>query len=610
MTERNDAPPPNNPHRLDGASPNTASADGTAPRGSAVPARASAPEGASRPAADTSLSAAVEAPTLDRHQLILALAGVLLCILVAALDQTIVGTALPRIVAELNGFDRYNWVVTAYLLTATCVIPISGKLSDQFGRKPILIFGLVVFVLGSMLSGASQTMNQLILFRGLQGIGAGALQSGAFASIGDLFSPAERGKWQGVIAASFGIASVFGPSLGGWITDNLGWRWVFYVNLPVGAVALATLIYGFPGAGTRRHGRRIDWLGVATIVLAVVPLLVGLTWAGVTYPWGSVQVIASLGFSLVMFVAFYVAERAAAEPLLPLDLFRNQIFTSAAIASFFIGPLFLGLGIYLPLFVQGVLRQSATSSGAIITPMTLGTVVTNIIGGQLISRTGRYRIIALAGLVITIFGTLLTIGMGPNTDTFTLVRNMIITGLGFGFVLPVYTIAVQNAMPYNRLGVVTSSVQFTRSIGSTIGVAILGTVVSTVYASSFAKAQTPALTRALAAAAASGHALPSDPQVLVSPAAQAAIQAGFERLLGPQAGGALYSQFLAAVQSGLLDAIRAAFFTMLICTVVALIATLFLKEIPLRRSVNDTRPTQPGASAEGEREAPPAIVMH
>jgi EmrB/QacA subfamily drug resistance transporter len=575
-----------------------------------VPARASSPDGVSRPAADTSISAAVEAPTLDRRQLILALAGVLLCILVAALDQTIVGTALPRIVAELNGFDRYNWVVTAYLLTATCVIPISGKLSDQFGRKPILIFGLVVFVLGSMLSGASQTMNQLILFRGLQGIGAGALQSGAFASIGDLFSPAERGKWQGVIAASFGIASVFGPSLGGWITDNLGWRWVFYVNLPVGAVALATLIYGFPGAGTRRRGRRIDWLGVATIVLAVVPLLIGLTWAGVTYPWGSVQVIASLTFSLVMFVAFYFAERAAAEPLLPLDLFRNQIFTSAAIASFFIGPLFLGLGIYLPLFVQGVLRQSATSSGAIITPMTLGTVVTNIIGGQLISRTGRYRIIALAGLVITIFGTLLTIGMGADTNTFTLVRNMIITGLGFGFVLPVYTIAVQNAMPYNRLGVVTSSVQFTRSIGSTIGVAILGTVVSTVYASSFAKAQTPALARALAAAAATGHGLPSDPQVLVSPAAQAAIQAGFERLLGLQAGGALYAQFLAAVQSGLLDAIRAAFVTMLICTVVALIATLFLKEIPLRRSVNDNRPTQPGASAEGEREVPPAVAMH
>src|SRR5512146_2050763 len=226
-------------------------------------------------------------PELDRRQLILSLAGVLLCILVAALDQTIVGTALPHIVTELNGFDRYSWVVTSYLLTATCVIPIAGKLSDQFGRKPILIFGLIVFVLGSALSGRAETMNELIIFRGLQGIGAGALQSGAFASIGDLFTPAERGRWQGVIAATFGLASVFGPSLGGWITDNPGWRWVFYVNLPVGAVALITLLVGFPATGSRRGGRRIDWLGVATIIAGVVPLLIALTWAGSSYPWGS-----------------------------------------------------------------------------------------------------------------------------------------------------------------------------------------------------------------------------------------------------------------------------------------------------------------------------------
>ncbi|HEX8729768.1 MAG TPA: MFS transporter, partial [Ktedonobacterales bacterium] len=247
-------------------------------------------------------------PELDRKQLILALAGVLLCILVAALDQTIVGTALPRIVSELNGFDRYSWVVTAYLLTATCVIPIAGKLSDQFGRKPILIFGVIVFVLGSALCGRSATMDELIIFRGVQGIGAGALQSGAFASIGDLFTPQERGRWQGVIAATFGLASVFGPSLGGWITDNPGWRWVFYVNLPVGAVALITLIIGFPATGSRRGGRRIDWFGVATIVAAVVPLLVALTWAGASYPWGSPQVIGALALSLAMFVAFALIE--------------------------------------------------------------------------------------------------------------------------------------------------------------------------------------------------------------------------------------------------------------------------------------------------------------
>jgi EmrB/QacA subfamily drug resistance transporter len=544
-------------------------------------------------------------PQLDRRQLILALAGVLLSILVAAVDQTIVGTALPRIIAELNGFALYSWVVTAYLLTATCVIPIAGKLSDQFGRKPILIFGVLVFVLGSALSGASQTMEQLVLFRGLQGIGAGALQSGAFASIGDLFTPAERGRWQGVIAATFGLASVFGPSLGGWITDNPGWRWVFYVNLPVGAIALATLIYGFPAGGRRTAGRSIDWLGVTAIVAAVVPLLIGLTWAGTDYPWGSVQVITALVFSAVMFGAFVLIERRVAEPLLPMDLFRSQIFSAAAVGSLFVGPLLLGLGVYLPLFVQGVLQRSATSSGAIITPLTLGAVVTNVLGGQLISRTGRYQRVALAGLALCAVGVLLMLGMGANTDNVTLVRNMVITGLGLGFVLPVYTIAVQNALPYSRLGVVTSSVQFTRSIGSTIGIAVLGSIVSGVYASQFAKVQSPAVARVLAAAAAQGRPLPSNPEVLVSPETQAAIRGGLVQLLGPLQGAAVYQQFLHAVQLALLDAVHAAFFVFLLMALAAFVATVFLREIPLRTSFG----TQDASASRAAREQAPAVAL-
>ncbi|HKT40693.1 MAG TPA: MDR family MFS transporter [Ktedonobacterales bacterium] len=544
-------------------------------------------------------------PTLDRKQLILALAGVLLCILVSALDQTIVGTALPRIVSELNGFDRYSWVVTAYLLTATCVIPIAGKLSDQFGRKPILIFGVVVFVLGSALCGRSATMDELIIFRGLQGIGAGALQSGAFASIGDLFTPQERGRWQGVIAATFGLASVLGPSLGGWITDNLGWRWVFYVNLPVGAVALITLIIGFPATGNRRGNRRIDWIGVATIVAAVVPLLVALTWAGAAYPWGSPQVIGTLALSLAMFVAFVLVESRGANPLLPLDLFRNQIFTAAFLASFFVGPLLLGLGIYLPLYVQGVLQQSATSSGAVITPLTLAVVVTNILGGQIVSRTGHYQRVAIVGLLICMFGILLLLGMGLHTDNVALVRNMIIIGLGLGFVLPVYTIAVQNALPYNRLGVVTSSVQFSRSIGSTIGISVLGAIVANVFATSFASAQTPELKRILAAAAAQKHAIPVDPQVLVSPHTQQAIQAIFMAALGPQAGQALYNQFLAAVSNGLLDGVHASFIAMLVMAVATFVATLFLKEIPLRTTIASPEKT---ADASAHEPAPPLVM--
>jgi len=547
-------------------------------------------------------------PELDRGQLILALAGVMLCILVAALDQTIVGTALPRIVAELNGFDRYSWVVTSYLLTATCVIPIAGKLSDQFGRKPILIFGLIVFVLGSALCGRSATMDELIIFRGVQGIGAGALQSGAFASIGDLFTPQERGRWQGVIAATFGLASVFGPSLGGWITDNPGWRWVFYVNLPVGAVALITLLIGFPATGSRRGGRRIDWFGVATIIAGIVPLLVALTWAGSAYPWGSPQVIIALALSLVMFAVFALVESRVADPLLPLDLFRNQIFTAAFLASFFVGPLLLGLGVYLPLFVQGVLKQSATSSGAVITPLTLAVVVTNILGGQYISRTGHYQRIALIGLVVCTVGVALLLGMGATTDNATLVRNMIIIGLGLGFVLPVYTVAVQNALPYNRLGVVTSSVQFSRSIGSTIGISVLGAIVANVFATSFATAQTPELKRGLAAAAAAAahkQAIQIDPQVLVSPQSQQAILAVFKAALGPQAGKALFDQFLTTVSGSLLDGLRASFIAMLVMAVAALVATAFLKEIPLRTTI--ASPEKDGATS-AEASAMPLVM--
>jgi EmrB/QacA subfamily drug resistance transporter len=535
-------------------------------------------------------------PELDRRQLILALAGVLLCILVSAIDQTIVSTALPRIVSEFKGFDRYSWVVTAYLLTATCVIPIAGKISDQLGRKPILIFGLIVFVLGSALCGRAESMNELIIFRGVQGIGAGALQSGAFASIGDLFTPQERGRWQGVIAATFGLASVFGPSLGGWITDNPGWRWVFYVNVPVGAVALITLLVGFPVTGSRRGGRRIDWLGVATIIAGVVPLLIALTWAGSSYPWDSPQVIISLAVSLVMFALFVLVESRVSEPLLPLNLFGNQIFTAAFIASGFVGPLLLGLGVYLPLFVQGVLNQSATSSGAVITPLTLAVVATNIIGGQIVSRTGHYQRVALVGLVICTIGVLLLLGMDSHTDNVSLVRNMIIIGLGLGFALPVYTIAVQNALPYNRLGVVTSSVQFSRSIGSTIGISVLGSIVTNVYATSFAAAQRPQLKQILASAAASGHAIPSDPQVLVNPATQQGIEAGFKLALGPQLGQALFDQLLSAVRAGLLDGVHASFLALLVMALAALLTTLFLKEIPLRTT--NASPEKPGGAVE------------
>src|SRR5262249_11510699 len=303
----------------------------------------------------------------------------MLTLLLAALDQTIVSTALPKIIGELRGFDSYTWVVTAYLLAETTVIPIVGKLSDQFGRKWFLIAGVVIFLIGSALSGASQTINQLIIFRGLQGVGAGFLFALIFTLIGDIFTPAERARWQGLFSGVFALASVIGPTLGGWITDTTTWRWVFYVNLPLGIAALAMLFFWLPSdisvRSTHFTGlaaiRRIDFVGGATAAAATVCLLLGLTWGGQTYPLDSPQVISVLMAAALLFTPFFFAERPAFDPILPLDLFRSQVFATGALLSLTVGMALFAVVIYLPLFIQGVLGQSATSSGAAITPLTL-----------------------------------------------------------------------------------------------------------------------------------------------------------------------------------------------------------------------------------------------
>ena len=326
--------------------------------------------------------------------LISVLTALMLTLLLEALDQTIVGTALPKIVGYLHGFDRYTWVVTAYLLASTTMVPIVGKLSDQFGRKWFFVAGVIVFLTGSVLSGASQSMSQLIAFRALQGLGAGTGIALVFTVVGDIFPPAERARWQGIFGAVYGFSSVVGPTAGGWLTDHgplLGhfvtnatrWRWVFYVNLPIGLVALAALLIYLPRnisvRSTRFQGmaaiKRIDFLGAALASVATICLLLGLTWGSdQTYTWGSAHVVGTLVAAAVLYIAFFFVERRAVEPILPLDLFRNQVFTSAAVLSLMTGAVLLSLAIYLPLFLQGVLRESATNSGVVITPLTVSPV--------------------------------------------------------------------------------------------------------------------------------------------------------------------------------------------------------------------------------------------
>src|SRR5712692_726036 len=300
--------------------------------------------------------------TASRGRIIAILIGVILGMLLAALDQTVVGTALPRIVTELGGFNHYAWVVTAYLLASTVSIPIYGKLSDIYGRRTFFILGMVIFLVGSALAGTSQDMTQLIIYRAIQGLGAGAMMPIALAIIGDIFPPAERGKWQGLFVAVFGLSSIIGPTLGGWITDNWGWRWVFYVNMPVGTIAILTAGFVLPKA-LRRVRHTIDYLGVITLVAGTVPLLLAFSWAGTQYAWNSWQIIGLFIFSAVMLVTFFWLETRATEPIITPRLFKNSIFLVSVIAMFLLSAGMFGAILYLPLFVQGVIGDSATNSG-------------------------------------------------------------------------------------------------------------------------------------------------------------------------------------------------------------------------------------------------------
>jgi EmrB/QacA subfamily drug resistance transporter len=516
--------------------------------------------------------------TVSRGRIIAILIGVMLGMLLAALDQTIVGTALPHIVASLGGLEHYAWVVTAYLLASTVSIPLYGKLSDMYGRRIFFIGGMVIFLIGSALAGTSQNMTQLILYRGIQGLGAGGMMPIALAIVGDIFPPAERGKWSGLFVAVFGLASIIGPTLGGWITDNWGWRWVFYVNMPVGIIAILTAGFVLPKAVRRMH-HTIDYLGATTLVAWTVPLLLAFSWAGTQYAWNSWQIIGLFSFAAVMLLLFVLLELRAAEPIITPRLFKNSIFSVSVIATFLVSAGMFGAILYLPLFVQGVLGDSATNSGIVLTPMMLGFMFSSIVGGQLLSRTGRYKILAIFGFAVAAIGMFLLSRMTVTTVEGEVVRNMIITGLGIGVMMSLFTIVVQNAFPYRQLGEVTAGVTFFRSIGSTMGVAVMGTIMTNAFQSNLQSNMPQALTRLLPA---DRLAQLENPQLLLAPDVVARIQHGFEAF-GAQ-GMVLFHQLIEAIRVSLSTAITTVFFLGFIIMLLGLFVTLFLREIPLRKS--------------------------
>jgi EmrB/QacA subfamily drug resistance transporter len=514
--------------------------------------------------------------TLSRRRIVEVLIAVMLGMLLSAVDQTVVGTAMPRIIADLNGLQHYAWVATAYLLASTASMPIWGKLSDAFGRKRFFMTGMAVFVAGSALCGQANGMTELIAFRAFQGLGAGAMMPITQAIIGDIFPPAQRARWAGVLMSVFAVATIIGPLLGGWITDNVGWRWVFYVNLPIGALALTFAAFALPGH-VSLHRHRIDYSGAALLVAAAVPLLLGFSWAGTEYAWGSAQIIGLFVFSTVMWVAFVWRELRAAEPIINPRLFENGIFTVSATASAIQSAAMFGTIMFLPLFVQGVLGKSATNSGIILMPMMLAAMATSIGAGQILAKTGRYKVLVIAGSAAIVAGAYLFSRMGVDTSSGVLTRDMIVMGLGLGVAMSAFTVIVQNQYPSRRLGEVSAGLQFFRSIGATVGMAVFGTILNNRFADAMLH-NLPAPLQQLSKG--KGAALLDNPQVLLSDAARTKIQAAFEQF-GSQ-GRALFTSFMDAVRLSLATAIGDLFLLAAVVGVVGLVVVFFLREERLR----------------------------
>lgn len=515
---------------------------------------------------------------IDRRAQFATLGAVMLGMLLSSLDQTIVGTAMPKIVGDLNGLEHYSWVVTGYLVASTAGVPIFGKLSDIFGRKWLYLAGIGTFLAGSMLAGLSQSMEQLIAFRALQGVGAGMMIPIAQAIIGDIFTPAERGKYQGLLMAVFGLATIVGPGVGGLITDNFTWRWVFYVNVPFAVVAMAVVFAVLPSHTALHKRASIDWLGSGALILGVVPLLLALSFGGSTYPWASPQIIGLFAAAIVFTVLFVLIERRADAPTIPLDLFRNRIFTASAIISFLASMGMFGAILYIPLFVQVALGDSATSSGVILTPMMLGAIVLSILSGQMLSRTGRYKVLAIVGNAITVVGMLLLGQMTASTDNGTLARNMVVLGVGLGTSMALYTIVVQNAFPIERLGVVTASLSFFRSIGGVVGVAVLGSLMTNTMTDHL---QAGIATLPAPVAQKLGP-LASNPNALMDPNTQVQLKAQLATL-GPSAA-QVGAQIEAVLREAVASSITQVFVIGAGLIAIALVTSFFLREIPLRKT--------------------------
>jgi len=527
---------------------------------------------------------------LSRRRVILATAGTMLALLLAALDQTIVGTAIPRIVADLNGLDRLAWVTTAYLVTSTTMTPIAGKLGDLFGRKPFLLAGMIGFVAASVVCGLAQDMTQLIVFRGIQGIFGGVLFATVFTVIGDLFPPENRGRVQGLFGGVFGLSAIIGPTAGGFITDHFGWRWVFEVNIPVGIIAVAVVLVGLPYVRSKASWRDIDYWGAFTLAAGVVPLLIALSITR-DHAWTSPEVVGLLALAAAMLAAFVFVEGRVEQPIVPLELFKNTTFTVSMIVGFLTAFGMFGSILFTPLVFQGVLGISATNSGALITPMMFGLLAASTLTGFVMRRIKYYRFLGTLGVAVMIVGMYLLSLITPSTQEWRVVAALIVVGLGIGTTFPLYLTAVQVALPRKYLGVASSQIQFWRNLGGTVGSSILGAVLAN------------RLPGYLSARIADLH--------LPAQALQHLPSGGANSILQPGALAQLPSAVANAIRLALADSLHDIYFFAGLILIVALVSTVFLKEVPLtgapsRTGFADPTPTDEADEADQAREAVPA----
>jgi len=497
------------------------------------------------------------------------LIGVMLGVLLAALDNSIVSTAMPNIITQLSGAELYSWPFTAYLLCSTVIIPISGKFADNYGRKLIYLYGISIFIFASFLCGISQTMIQLILARGLQGMGGGIILSSAFTIVGELFSPRERGKYMGYVSSMFGFASILGPSLGGYLTEHFGWHWIFLVNIPLGIIALlAVYIYMPANSSLSLVKKKIEIAGIILLILAIVPMLLALNWGGDLFDWNSLTIIGMFAFSAIMLLVFIRNERQSDNPIIPLHLFQSRIFNVSVISIMLSNITFFACVIFIPLYVKSVLNKSASETGATITPLMLSFVASAIISGRLVANTGKYKFIVMLGFSFALVGMFLLSQLGVNIPNGYLIPVLILVGSGLGQLTPVFNLCVQNAFPQRELGVVTSSVAFFRNIGGSLGSAILGAVMLFTLRDEFAFFF-------------QNHQFPAQVQQILHKPTDL-FNENKIGLLGKFLNKSQIAELFGTMQIALPQSLRLIFLIGFFTSLVGLIFSFFLKEIPMK----------------------------